>query len=225
MVSIHGSKPAAVVPNRARRSPPCTTDPKERRGYVVWAIVGAAIAIPELWAAASKAQWPTISATVGHLEVLWSPVKIIVVALIAAAAIQLLRYPPHRNEYAALPGRPPRWRTANGRLTRATNGQAELVPFAAAYLPATVTAVAASGAITAGLGGGRFVVGYVIYAVLAVGLLIIPNVLAFRWGKDVPFPTLPRTLVNLDGRLHWVVTVVLAGLAVLVVHLVAYPWP
>src|SRR5262245_6524972 len=129
MVSIHGSKPAAVVPNRARRSPPCTTDPKERRGYVVWAIVGAAIAIPELWAAASKAQWPTISATVGHLEVLWSPVKIIVVALIAAAAIQLLRYPPHRNEYAALPGRPPRWRTANGRLTRATNGQAELVPF------------------------------------------------------------------------------------------------
>jgi hypothetical protein len=192
---------------------------------VVWAIVGAAIAIPEIWAAVGNRWWPTISATVGHLEQLWSPVKIIVVALIAASSIQLLRYPPHRNEYATLPGRPARWRTASGRLTRANNGQAELLPFAAAYLPATVIAVAASGAITAGLGGSRFVVGYVIYAVTAVGLLIAPNVLAFRWGKEVPFPTLPRTLVNLDGRFHSAVTVVLAGLAVLAVHLVAYPWP
>src|SRR5215813_9044923 len=129
MTLIDGAEPAAAVPARPRRSPPSGIDPDERRGYVVWAIVGAAIAIPELWAAAGSKWWPTISATVGHLEHLWSPVKIIVVALIAAASIQLLRYPPHRNEYAALPGRPPRWRTANGRLTRATNGQAELVPF------------------------------------------------------------------------------------------------
>jgi len=197
----------------------------ERWGYVVWAIVGAAIAIPELWAAAGNRWWPTISATIGHLEQSWNPVKIIVVALIAAGAVQLLRYPPHQNEYAALPGRPARWRTANGRLTRVNEGQAEMLPFAAAYVPAALIAVAASGAITAGLGGGRFVVGYVIYAVMAVGLLIVPNVLAFRWGKEVPFPTLPRTLVNLDGRFHAAVTVVLAGLAVLVVHLVAYPWP
>jgi len=225
MTLIDGSEPAAAVPARPRRSPPSGIDPDERRGYVVWAIVGAAIAIPELWAAAGSKWWPTISATVGHLEHLWSPVKIIVVALIAAASIQLLRYPPHRNEYATLPGRPARWRTANGRLTRANNGRAELLPFAAAYLPATAIAVAASGAITAGLDAGRFVVGYVIYAVMAVGLLIVPNVLAFRWGKEVPFPTLPRTLVNLDRRFRSAVTVVLAGLAVLVVHLVAYPWP
>jgi hypothetical protein len=224
MALIDRSKSAAV-PSRVLRSPRSATHPYEWQGYVVWAIVGAAIAIPELWAAVGNRWWPTISATVGHLEQLWSPVKIIVVGLIAASSVQLLRYPPQRNDYATPPGRPQRWRTATGRLTTADKGEAELLPFAAAYLPATLIAVASSGAITAGLGGSRFVVGYVIYAVMAVGLLIVPNVLAFQWAKEVPFPTLSRTLVNLDGRFHLAVMIVLAGLAVLVVHLVAYPWP
>jgi hypothetical protein len=225
MALVDSKAPKAAVPIRARRSSHSTTDPHERWGYVVWAITGAAIVIPELWAAAGNRWWPTISATVGHLEYLWSPVKIIVVALISAGAVQLLRYPPQQNTYPAHPGRAARWRTASGRLTRAENGQVDMLPFAGAYIPAAVIAVAASGVITAGLGGSKFAVGYAIYGVMTVGLLIVPNALAFGWAKDVPFPTLPRTLVNLDGRFHPAVTVVIAGLAVLAVHLVAYPWP
>lgn len=67
--------------------------------------------------------------------------------------------------------------------------------------------------------------GYVIYSLMAVAFLIVPNVLAFWFAREVPFPTLFRTLSDLDKRWHSAVMVVVAGLAVLVVHLVAYPWP
>ena len=59
----------------------------EAWGYVVWSIVGAAVAVPEIWAAASGSDfiWPTISGTVGHLEDKWSIVALAPVALIAGA--------------------------------------------------------------------------------------------------------------------------------------------
>jgi hypothetical protein len=60
---------------------------------------------------------------------------------------------------------------------------------------------------------------------MAVAFLVVPNVLAFWFAKEVPFPTLFRTLSDLDKRWHSAVMVVVAGLAVLAVHLVAYPWP
>jgi hypothetical protein len=41
----------------------------------------------------------------------------------------------------------------------------------------------------------------------------------------VPFPTLFRTLADLDEVWHPAVLIIVAGLSVLVVHLVAYPWP
>ena len=85
--------------------------------------------------------------------------------------------------------------------------------------------VAAAGAITAALGASTFTVGYVIYGLMAVAFLIVPNVLAFWFAKEVPFPTLFKTLSYLDKRWHSAVMVVVAGLAVLAVHLVAYPWP
>ena len=75
------------------------------------------------------------------------------------------------------------------------------------------------------LGGSRYVVGYAIYGLIAVAFLIVPNVLAYWWAREVPFPTLPRALADLDGRLHSAVMIILAGLAVLAIHLVAYPWP
>jgi hypothetical protein len=41
----------------------------------------------------------------------------------------------------------------------------------------------------------------------------------------VPFPTLFRTLADLDEVWHRAVLIIVADLSVLVVHLVAYPWP
>src|SRR5580704_6372624 len=43
--------------------------------------------------------------------------------------------------------------------------------------------------------------------------------------RTAPFPTLFRTLADLDRRWHPLVLIIVAGLSVLVVHLVAYPWP
>jgi hypothetical protein len=67
--------------------------------------------------------------------------------------------------------------------------------------------------------------GYVLYGLIAVAFLIVPNVLAYGFAKEVPFPTLFRTLADLDRRWHPLVLIIVAGLSVLVVHLVAYPWP
>src|SRR4051812_9440900 len=47
-------------------------DMREAWGYGVWGTVGLVIAIPELTAAVSAGvPFPTISGTVGHLEVRW----------------------------------------------------------------------------------------------------------------------------------------------------------
>lgn len=206
---------AAWAPGRART----------RWGYAVWLFVGITIAVPELWAVAGNPWWLTISATVGHLEQLWNPVKMAVIALIVTGAVQLLTYPPGPRGGARQMGRPSRWRTHNGRLTRAQDGQADSIPFAVGYFPAAVLLVAGAGAATTALGAGKWVAGYVIYGLIAAAFLIVPSVLAFWFGKEVPFPTLYRTLADLDRRSHAAVVVVLAGLAVLAVHLVAYPWP
>src|SRR5438445_5839002 len=62
---------------------------RERWGYAVWGSVALVIAIPEVIAAAwNKATWPTISGTIGHLEEIWSPTAIIVVAGIVVIAVQ-----------------------------------------------------------------------------------------------------------------------------------------
>ncbi len=194
-------------------------------GYGVWLFMGCVIGVSELWAVAGNPWWLTISATVGHLEQLWSPVKIIVVALIVAGAIQALSYPPRQRESRLPDRRPQRWRTAKGRLTRAEGGNTEEFRYARWYFPIAVVLVAGAGAGAAAVGSSKFAVGYVIYGLIAVAFLIIPNVLAYWFARDVPFPTLFRTLDDLDSRWHPAVVIILAGLTVLAIHLVAYPWP
>jgi hypothetical protein len=69
-------------------------------GYGVWLFVGAVIATSELWAVVGNPWWPTISATVGHLEQLWSPVNrrwhplvLIIVAGLSVLVVHLVAYP------------------------------------------------------------------------------------------------------------------------------------
>jgi hypothetical protein len=197
---------------------------REYWGYGVWLFMGAVIAVAELWAVAGSPWWPTLSGTVGHLEQLWTPVKIIVVAMIAAGAGQMLSHPPRQQEFAP-PGRRPHWRTNSGRLTRAEGGRTAELGHALWYFPVAVILIAAAAAAAAGLNSSRLVAGYVIYGLIAVAFLIIPNVLAFWFAREVPFPTLFRTLENLDTRWHPAVLIIVAGLSVLAIHLVAYPWP
>jgi hypothetical protein len=195
----------------------------ERWGYGVWLFVGAVIGVSEIWAAVGNPRWPTISATVGHLEQLWNPVRIIVIALIVFGAVQVLTYPPRRSQFTPKQ-RPPRWRTHNGRLTRKGRPAAEF-RHAVLYVPLALIAVVAGSIGAAELSSSKFVLGCVLYGLIAIALLIIPNALAFWAAKEVPFPTLVRTLDDLENRWHLAVMVILAGLVILAVHLVAYPWP
>jgi len=119
-VAVTGDAFEAATPQLAqeRASGAGALSRTEIWGYVVWGLTGIAIGIPEVWALLGSPRWPTISATVAHLEDLWSPTKAIVVALIAATMIQLLTYPPTRPEYHSAGGRVLR-RTVLGRLTTA----------------------------------------------------------------------------------------------------------
>ena len=55
---------------------------------------------------------------------------------------------------------------------------------------------------------------------------ILRSILAFWFRTDgVPFPTLFKTVKYLQRRVHPLATVLVAGLAVLAVHLALYPWP
>ena len=55
--------------------------------------------------------------------------------------------------------------------------------------------------------------------------MIIPDVLAFWFAKDVPFPALARTVADLERRWRPATMVIVAGLVVLMFHLAFAQWP
>jgi hypothetical protein len=176
----------------------------ERIGYFVWGTVALVVAIPELWALiANDAPWPTISGTVGHLEDLWHPTAVIVVAVIVVAAALATGY-----------GRPD---------TRAptTAPTGEWWPFV--YIGSAAAFVVGTGLLVSGLVDDRFVLGYVIYGLIGSFFFVLPAV--FGWAFVVPFPSPFETLRDLERRVPVVALVVLAGLVILLIHLALYPWP
>jgi hypothetical protein len=198
---------------------------RERWGYGVWLFVGLIFGVPESWAGITNPPWPALSDTVGHLEELWHPVRVIVVALIVFMAFPAVRYPPGQTgEFPAGEGEPKRARTPCGRVARCGTGAAGAVSVFA-YFPLAVGVVAGGSVIAAIAGSDMFVLGYVIYGLIAIFLVIIPNALAFWFAKEVPFPTLYRTVANLERRWRPAATVIVAGLVVLMFHLVFFPWP
>lgn len=197
---------------------------RERWGYGVWSLAGLMVAVPEIWAVAGRPPWPTISATVGHLEALWSPVAIIVVALIVAAAANAVRYPwRQEGEMERRPGGGRRGRTSGGRLTTEP-GAVRAAPVYG-YAVAALAVTTAGPALAAAMGGSAWTLAYVLYGLVAIFWVILPNALAFWLGRDLPFPTLLRTVADVERRWHVAGVVILAGLAVLLVHLALYPWP
>jgi hypothetical protein len=210
----------------------------EKWGYAVWAAMGLVIAVPELWAAfaGETSKWPTISTTIGHLESKWPVVALAPVALIAGFGYQLLRFRPAQLTIQAdLQGL---GRTPEGRLAKVDFDTAELQTttdremidrgrreLSARRYFAGVTLLIALAWVAALLPDERYLVGYVLYSLIAVFWIIVPNALAYWWRTDVPFTTLFFTLRQLDGRLHFVSAVLVALLAILMLHLAFHPWP
>jgi hypothetical protein len=176
----------------------------ERIGYVVWGAVALVIAVPEFWALFSDdAPWPTISGTIGHLEDLWHPTAVIVVAAIVVAAALATGYgrPQQRVPTVAPAG--------------------DWWPFL--YLGSAAVFTAGAGLVTSALVDDRFVLGYVIYGLIGFFFLLLPALLG--WLLVVPFPSLFATLRDLERRVPLFALVVLAGLVILLIHLALYPWP
>jgi hypothetical protein len=215
---------------------------RERRGYLVWGLVALVIAVPEIWGTFGNPWFYSISQTTGHLEDLWSGVRAIVVALIAVAAVHTVLYRPGRLGFprpevkSLLLGRSIR-RTPSGRLTikegdTIKEGGREGTPsgdftdkVAIPYLAASAVAVSVAGWRAGVPQGGQYWQGYLIYGLITVFFVIIPNVVAYFCGRDFPFTTLFATVQSLERTRNFVTMIVIAGLAVLTFHLALYPWP
>jgi hypothetical protein len=219
---------------------------KRRWGYWVWGLGAAVILVPECIAAFHAGWLPftTISKMTGHLERRWDAVVLVVVALIVWVVYSTTRVPPRKSGEGEGPGR-----TVGGRLTVDVRAKAvdtfddEGVPPIFALCALGVMALIAGAGYAAATWWEdpkpHYHVGYVIYAMLGFFWIVLPSVLAFAIGSDVPFPTFYRTILNLEewlaGRswkhslgpaLAWLMSyLILTGLVILLLHLTLYPFP
>ncbi len=193
-------------------------------GYLMWGLAALAIAGPELASVFGVGDWPTISATIGHLEAAHSWVRLVVVFVIVVlgyyAVPQLLAHP---SLPRIVPGQQT---TANGRATR----DAEAVRSGGMgwYLVLAVGGLVVGLVVAAGarhMHPGTYAGAYVLYGLIAVLWVIVPSVLAMFFAREVPFPTLFRTIGYLERRAHPIAAIILALLVILLLHLALYPWP
>jgi hypothetical protein len=202
----------------------------EKWGYGFWLFLGLIFGIPESWAGLANPPFPSLSDTIAHLEELWPPTAVIVVAVIVIVAYYFVRVPVSQTGSLAFTegglGRGTGagvGRTQAGRLSKTP---ADTSPVAAIiYIPLALGVIALGSIIAAVASGDYWVLGYVIYGLIAVFLVIIPNVLAYWLARDVPWPTLLATITNLERRWRPAAVVVLAGLVILLLHLAVPPWP
>ena len=202
-----------------------------RRGFFVWGAVALVIAMPEIWGSFGNPWFYSISRTTAHLEDLWSGVRALVVALIAVAAVHAVLYRPDMAEVpqqrakSLLRGRSIR-RTRYGRLTIKESYSEDFTDkITVPYLLTSAAVVAVAGWLAGVPQGGQYWRGYVIYGLMAVFFVIIPNAVAYVGGRDFPFTTLFATVQSLERTRNIVTMIIIAGLAVLTFHLALYPWP
>jgi hypothetical protein len=202
----------------------------EKWGYAFWLFLGLIFGVPESWAGLASPPWPALSDTIGHLDAVWPPTAVIVVAVVVIVAFYFVRVPVSQPGTMAYGqgglGRGTGagvGRTYNGRLSRAP---ADTSPVAALiYIPLAVAAITIGSIIAAATSDDYWVLGYVIYGLIAIFLVIIPDVLAYWFAREVPWPTLLATVTNLERRWRPAAVVILAGLVVLMFHLAFFPWP
>jgi hypothetical protein len=210
----------------------------ERRGYAVWGAMGVVVGVPEVWShiEGDDFYWPTISATIGHLQERWP-----VVALIPVAAIVMSGYSIFRvrriGDTVVQADLQELGRTPEGRLTKqdvryprlesggvpATGGGRTEWPVVPYFAFATVVILGTS--LVAARSDNPFLVGYVLYSLIAIFWIVIPNVAAYYFQKDFPFTNLFFTVSFLGRRVQFVAAFVAALLVILLLHLAFYPWP
>ncbi|GAB2559772.1 hypothetical protein [Nocardia heshunensis] len=206
-----------AVPTAAGRS-------LEFWGYCMWGLAGLAIAVSELASVFGLASWPTISNTIGHLETQHAWVRLVVVAVIVLLAYYAVpQFTRSADPVVETVGG--RTLTVNGRVTKTDSritllGAGYLLAAVGTYVFAVLFAAA-----DRGMHPHSYLGAYVLYGLIALMWVIVPSILALFFTRDVPFPTLFRTVGYLERRAHPVAAILLAGLVVLLIHLAFYPWP
>ena len=218
------------------------------RGYVVWGVAGLAVAVPELWAAFGDPPWPTISGTVGHLETRWSGTAVVTVVVIVVLALNAVRlYAPatvavqvdQNVDQPALADMTSAAQatqtdglvlglTSAGWVKARRQGETSPKPahWPIFYFAGAIGIVILGCVLGTTLTDNEWILGYVIYSLIAVLCFIIPSTLAyFHSTPNPPFSSLFATVFDLQGRLHWITLLLVAGLVVLLIHLALYPWP
>jgi hypothetical protein len=228
----------ARVPDRVRgffEARFADVSPSEATGYAVWTAMGVVVGVPEIWAAIEGTgfYWPTISTTIGHLQERWPVVALLPVAAIVMGAYSVLRI--RVGETVLQADQQALGRTADGRLVKQEVSLEELARGGAiptnrgTWKPkryfALATLVVVGGSLAVAPSDNPFAVGYVLYSLIAIFWIVIPNLTAYFFAKDVPFTTLFFTLRSLGRRLQLVAALVAALLVILLLHLAFYPWP
>jgi hypothetical protein len=237
---------------------PIAVGAKRRWGYAIWLVAGAVITIPEISAAIDhRHEWlpfTTISEMVGHLERHHTVVELAVVAAIVFVVFSIAKMPPHKESGKDGPVNESdkAQRTPGGRLTLVPDKvtgpddfdreNASSLFAVAAVVSLTAIAVGTWVAAHWWQDDKHYHPAYVLYGSLFLLWLVVPSLYAFLSGNDAPFPTLFRSVWNLDEWLRsrswkmgkrelgpilgWlVVYVIVAGLAILLLHLAFYPYP
>jgi hypothetical protein len=251
---------AAVAQQAAAVPKPRWT--RRRLGYLLWLVALAFFFVPEILAASksedSRLPFTTLSGLVGHLEYRYPAFEVVTTAVIVFTLLSIRRVPPRKTSGRRQQPRKDKLphRTAGGRITFKTSAAVAADPddYDAKQAPAWLVLAAflaalliAFGTIAARLwwpdpppGPGQtnalFHPGYVLYGSIALLWFVVPSIYAFVAGKDAPFPTLFRTLLNLENWLRghgevgkafaWLLSFVLVwGFVFLLFHLVFYPFP
>lgn len=190
---------------------------KESRGYWFWGPVALVIFVTEILGMGKVYkfhEWPTISTTIGHLQDRQVLVALLVVALVTLAAFYAIAYQVPRAVQR------PEAIYVKQIATR------ELRLRYGAWVVYGATGV--SVAVALWVSEDKIVRGFIIYGILALSGIVIPFILASPLAgkqRDVAFPNLFYTFACLRDRFKAVTAVVVALLAILVLHLALYPWP
>jgi hypothetical protein len=192
-----------------------------QRGFVVWAVIGLVLAIPEILGSNVDSWFYSISRSVGHFEELWGGTRAIVVALIAVAAVHSILY---RDRNTSLLRAKNLKRTDYGHLVKEEKEEGE-ADWLFWVLVIVAVGIAAGAALVPVTKADPYSRGYVIYGSIAFFFFIIPNMYAYFSGRAA-FATLFAIVHKLSDRWRPIVTmIIIAGLAVLIFHLALYPWP
>jgi hypothetical protein len=199
--------------------------PAERRALVYWVPVAVAIGAVELAGALSGAfrdfvPWPTISSTIGHLEEAASWVGVVVVGVIVVAAYAALKTQSGRDW--ADPDRPMATDPSGIEAVELRTRRRALLRYG---WPTVFLATGLIAFVVHLIDGAKYVLGYAIYGSFLVVGILIPIVLVHRAHRATGFPSLLVALSALSRRFRPTPVIILAGLAILVLHLALYPWP